>query len=154
MSLPFTPVLHPAQERPLRNRPEPEEPQDEAEVEAEAEAELDEDEIPRWLESQRIESEGGLSLHEINQLPGGICSGCADAEAEAGLEPQGEANSEAEGELDADQIARRQEETAEEGHHFGEGRWGRGGEQLTTTSASRLCACKCTRARKTVISTA
>ena len=124
MSLPFTPVLHPAQERPLRNRPEPEEPQDEAEVEAEAEAELDEDEIPRWLESQRIESEGGLSLHEINQLPGGICSGCADAEAEAILEPQGEANSEAEGELDADQIARRQEEMAEEGHHFGEGRWG------------------------------
>ena len=85
MSLPSKPVLHPVQERPLRNRPDPEEPEDEAEVEAEAEAELDEDEIPRWLESERLESEGGLSLHEINQLPGGICSGCADAEAEAGL---------------------------------------------------------------------
>ena len=68
MSLPFTEVLHPVQERPLRNRPEPE---DEAEVDAEDEA-----------------------------------------------------NSEAEGELDADQIAWQQEETAEEGHHFGEGRWG------------------------------
>ena len=70
MSLPFTQVLHPVQERPLRNRPEPEgEAEVDAEAELEAESETDENEIPRWLESQRLVEPIIIYIWEKRQKP-------------------------------------------------------------------------------------